>query len=805
MPPMRRLVVALPARNAAAELGAWFAAVEPFADAVVALDDGSTDDTAAVLAAHPLTAAVLRNPTRPGYAGWDDRANRQALLDACEPLAPDWVLQLDADERLVSDDALALRHALDHDGLDREMGYLLQVLRAVDTADTYDQDSLWVGRLFAYRPGLELPTETLHLVPLPTSIPRERRVRSTLRIVHLGSATPERRAARVAKYREADPANRWQADYAHLAAEPDRVRDVAPRPPLLPVVRGTAWPGGDVDADTPPTDDPLLSVVVISGDDEDVIERSLSAIQSQVTDFGVQVIVVTSGTDTTAAIVRAQFPGVELVVIDHPALPGEARNAGLARARGRYITFPGSHIELVPGSLAARVERHREGWAMVAGNVHNGTATPAGWATYFLDHARSLPARPSERLQFAPGACSYLRAALEAVGGFPEDLRAGEDTAANNALFALGYGAFREQHAAYIHHSRCRTGAAVVRHHHQRGRGLGTLIVRGTPPDRPLLTRDRVERLGLRYVPGRFHRTHFYVWRDGGRLRWRWLIVSPISAAAIVAAWAGAWREILRPGPGALDRLAGGTPGGSVLARSAARSLRRSARRVARRAATSAAAVVSERRPVRASGPAIVFVAAGHGGDDRGTEHAGIVERDLNAAVATVLVRRLRDHGLTVATDLEHGNPTFPAEAHLANELGAAYYLAIHHNHHDSPARGVETFGRAGAGAALARSIVDEVVAALRTIDPALPDRGVRDDAGTGATKHLDLAPGQAVVVELCFLSSDADRAIIDHDHYAELAAEAMCRAVVDRGRDDGSWTAAYGPAGSPLPPLGSP
>ena len=207
-------------------------------------------------------------------------------------------------------------------------------------------------------------------------------------------------------------------------------------------------------------------------------------------------------------------------------------------------------------------------------------------------------------------------------------------------------------------------------------------------------------------------------------------------------------------------------------------------------------------RPLPPDQRPTVFVASGHGGDDLGAQAAGLVERNLNEAVTRTLVDRLRDHGLAVATDVEHGNPPFPAEAHLAEQFGPTYYLAIHHNDHHSDARGVETFGRAGRGAPLARSILDEVVAAFQTIDPTMPDRGVRDDAGTGAAKHLDLAPGLAVVVELCFLSSEADRAIIDHPGYVGLAAEAMCRALVDHGRVDGTWRTVYDRAGLTLAPV---
>ena len=83
-----------------------------------------------------------------------------------------------------------------------------------------------------------------------------------------------------------------------------------------------------------------------------------------------------------------------------------------------------------------------------------------------------------------------------------------------------------------------------------------------------------------------------------------------------------------------------------------------------------------------------IFVAAGHGGDDPGAVAHGLVERDLNAAVAAQLVRRLRDHDLAVDTDLEHGNPGFPEEADLASQLGSvSYYVALHHNAADPSSR----------------------------------------------------------------------------------------------------------------------
>ena len=83
------------------------------ADLVIALDDGSTDATAEILEASPLVETVLRNPPRASYAGWDDAANRQRLLDAAVEAGVDWALFLDADERIDADDGAALRRFVD--------------------------------------------------------------------------------------------------------------------------------------------------------------------------------------------------------------------------------------------------------------------------------------------------------------------------------------------------------------------------------------------------------------------------------------------------------------------------------------------------------------------------------------------------------------------------------------------------------------------------------------------------------------------------------------------------------------------
>src|SRR5207249_2827185 len=97
--------------------------------------------------------------------------------------------------------------------------------------------------------------------------------------------------------------------------------------------------------------------------------------------------------------------------------------------------------------------------------------------------------------------CSYNRELLAATGGFPEKVRAGEDTMVNTALFSRGYKAYRAQDVTLIHHSPCRNPFLLVRHHFQRGRTLGRIMLRDYRHSGGLL-RDRSARSNLlRYVP----------------------------------------------------------------------------------------------------------------------------------------------------------------------------------------------------------------------------------------------------------------------------------------------------------------
>lgn len=575
--PAHRVVCLLPARNCEADLPAYFESVARVADAVVALDDGSTDDTGSILDDEPLVKVLLTRPERPDHRSWDDAGNRRALLEAAGQLRPAWILYLDADERLDPGDAEALRAFCAEGGPALPgFAYGFRVHRMIEDLSRFDHADLWVYRLFAWREDLHLPRKRLHFVPVPDEIPRERYLRTTVRIQHISSLTEERRRARFEKYREADEHFEFQGDYSDLLAPPDELHPWEPRPPDLPVLivpedEMSAKPATAVDeaesdgfmldieddlAFDP--DRPILSAIVISRDDEDRIERAVGSVVAQVVPERFEVIVVVSGTDRTAEIVRERFPDVTVVELDRPALPGEARNAGLAVARGDYVSFPGSHVVLPQGSLAARIRAHELGWPMVTGSFLNANRTPAGWASYFLDHSSVLPGRASGELHFAPPHCSYDREVLDRAGGFPEDRRAGEDTVVNTRLFRHGYRAYRAADVTLFHESPCRTPWQLARHHFIRGRALGRIMLDNVPPDGRIFSGPVLRRILVGYIPRRVSSIQGHVARYGDAgLRRASRSVRGLITLGATAAWTGTWFEILRPAPGKIATLVG--------------------------------------------------------------------------------------------------------------------------------------------------------------------------------------------------------------------------------------------------------
>jgi GT2 family glycosyltransferase len=185
---------------------------------------------------------------------------------------------------------------------------------------------------------------------------------------------------------------------------------------------------------------PALSIVVASWGARATIERCLSALVPQRDGGAVEIVVVDSGGDGTAALVAERFPEVVLVHSDERRWPGGARNLGVARARGELIGFVDADCMAAP-DWAVRVRAAHATPAPIVGGVvdHGVPRTYLGWALYFCEFHQWMPGTPAGPMLDIPTCClSMKRWAYERYGPFREDGYC-SDTAFNWAAARDGF------------------------------------------------------------------------------------------------------------------------------------------------------------------------------------------------------------------------------------------------------------------------------------------------------------------------------------------------------------------------------
>jgi len=416
------VVCLLPARNCARLLAGWFESISRVADAVIALDDGSSDDTGRLLREHPLVVRVLTNPPRTGFGGWDDGDNRNRLLAAAAELSPEWVISVDADERIPLEDAVALRRFLRYEA-EPGYAYALASYRMIDDEDHYDRLDYDAYRLFAFEPGQFFPPDRLHAPPIPTTIDRWRQ--TTIRMKHLVSLTDADRRARREKFRQADPDCRWEQDYAYTIEPQGEVKAWEPRPLDLPVIVHPDTASGSID--DLDLEGPVLSVVVAvdPGEEHDAV----AMLHGQVDDDGRFEFLAATRDGYAAAVLRREV-GNDVVVVDIAPEWTDAglRNVALGAARGDYVTYLAVGSRVTDEELDALIEAHDRGHGVVRAPVPDPTTTPAGWAELLLTGVD------------ADSVCvSFVREPLLGIGGFDDHAPGGLDEGAARALLGLGF------------------------------------------------------------------------------------------------------------------------------------------------------------------------------------------------------------------------------------------------------------------------------------------------------------------------------------------------------------------------------
>jgi tetratricopeptide (TPR) repeat protein len=171
---MRRLSLCMIVRNEAASLRTCLDSARPHVDEIVVADTGSDDATVAI--AQEYGARVIPSVWRDDFAA----ARNRSLA----PASGDWILVLDADERLTGDAGSKLRALLD--APDEVVAYLLQ--QRTPTASSAVNGMLrveWLPRLFRNGAGARY-VGPVHECVLPSLAGRGRVVRADVAIEHDG-------------------------------------------------------------------------------------------------------------------------------------------------------------------------------------------------------------------------------------------------------------------------------------------------------------------------------------------------------------------------------------------------------------------------------------------------------------------------------------------------------------------------------------------------------------------------------------------------------------------------------------------
>lgn len=220
-----RMLAMLTCRNERRHLDDYLANVAPQFDGLVALDDGSSDGTGEILARHPAVLEVLRIVPRTPHR-WNGVRHRRLLVDAAARHGADWVLALDADERVERTFRERAERIIADAGPDGPMAYAVALRELWGGPDQYRVDGLWgrkaMARLFRIRTDHDFGAGALHghWAPENSRGPGGPFVRADLIVYHLKMMAAADRERRMRRYQALDPDRQWQKiGYDYLVDE----------------------------------------------------------------------------------------------------------------------------------------------------------------------------------------------------------------------------------------------------------------------------------------------------------------------------------------------------------------------------------------------------------------------------------------------------------------------------------------------------------------------------------------------------------------------------------------------------------
>jgi glycosyltransferase involved in cell wall biosynthesis len=210
-------------RNEERYLPGFLYHLAPYVNAIVALDDCSTDGTADILRSESKVISVLQE-RRLSPAHAHEASNRHRLIMEAARLGANWVLCADADERFEERFLRRVRAEARSGNKHNKPVRLFQLVNLWNSRDHYRADGLcqprWSARMFRLPPRITRRSPGMHQPWFPPEMQHSPRANMRANLYHLRMIDRRDREARFEKFRSVDPDNRDQAiGYGHLVDE----------------------------------------------------------------------------------------------------------------------------------------------------------------------------------------------------------------------------------------------------------------------------------------------------------------------------------------------------------------------------------------------------------------------------------------------------------------------------------------------------------------------------------------------------------------------------------------------------------
>ena len=166
----------------------------------------------------------------------------------------------------------------------------------------------------------------------------------------------------------------------------------------------------------------VVSVIIASYNSRFTIEKCLRSLLNQRTSRGFEIILVDSSTDGTAELVRQEFSAVKVHHFNDRKFPGEARNIGITKARGRIMALIDADCVAADDWLEQLAAAHESSRSAIGGAI--GNANPEsrlGWAAYFCEFSQWMPGTKGGAMtDIAAANMSYKRSLFDLYGPLSE-------------------------------------------------------------------------------------------------------------------------------------------------------------------------------------------------------------------------------------------------------------------------------------------------------------------------------------------------------------------------------------------------